>query len=181
MNYEAIATWSQVISSFAFLGVLVYLWTKFIQPAVLTAQENANRRIAEAERHRDEAKAALETLGNEIAGAKRDAGAIVARADEQARHEHTRTLEETREAGQRALRNAQGELERARAAARERLRTDLLDRALAIAHGEAQRCVDDNVNGQLVHRFITALERGPSTSLRAVYPERSRRAQDDKN
>jgi F-type H+-transporting ATPase subunit b len=160
MNYEAIATWSQVISSFAFLAVLVYMWIKFIQPAVLAAQTNANRSIAEAERHRDEAKAALDLLSNEISGAKRDAGAIISRADEQAVHERTRSLEETREAGERALHNAQGELDRARAAAREQLRTDLLDRALAIAHGEAQRRVDDNVNGQLVQRFVTSLERG---------------------
>lgn len=68
MNYDLIATWSQVISAVIFMGVLVWLWMKFIQPAVLSAQENANRKIAQAERHRDESKAALETLDRENRG-----------------------------------------------------------------------------------------------------------------
>jgi F0F1-type ATP synthase membrane subunit b/b' len=160
MNYDAIATWSQVISSLLFLVVLVYLWMRFIAPAVIAAQENANRRIAEAERHRDEAKAALDTLSEAIEGAKRDAKAIVVRADDQASHESRVSLDDVRAAGERSLRNAEGELDRARAAARETLRTELLDRALDIAHGEAKRRVDASLNTQLVNHFLTSLEHG---------------------
>jgi F-type H+-transporting ATPase subunit b len=160
MNYDAIATWSQVISSLLFLVVLVYLWIRFIAPAVLAAQENANRRIAETERHRDEAKAALEILSEAIEGAKRDAKAIVVRAEDQASHESQVALDDARGAGERALRNAEGELDRARTAARETLRTELLDRALEIAHGEAKRRVDAGVNTQLVNHFLASLERG---------------------
>jgi len=66
MNYQSIAQWSQVASSVLFLGVLVWLWIRYIQPAVLAAQAAQNARIAEAERHRDEAKAALDGLQREI-------------------------------------------------------------------------------------------------------------------
>ena len=53
MNYQAIAEWSQVVSALLFLGVLLWMWIKFIQPAVLAAQVAQNARINEAERHRD--------------------------------------------------------------------------------------------------------------------------------
>jgi len=160
VNYEEIAKWSQIISALFFYAVIVWLWIKFISPALQTAQTNKNKQIAEAERHRDEAKAALEALRHEIEGAKHDAGLIRARADEQARREASTIVEESREAGERALRNAQGELDRARAAARVGLRTEFVDKALALARADAQRKVDASINTQLVDRFAAALERG---------------------
>jgi len=156
--YINVAVWSQVVSSILFLAVLVWLWVRFIQPAVLTAQDNSNKQIAEAERHRDEAKATLEMLGGEIDGAKRDADLMKARAASQAEREYAASVAEATEAGDRALRNAGGELDRARASASDQLRVELLDRALAEARVEAQRRVDARVNGVLVDRFIAGLE-----------------------
>lgn len=160
MNYEEIAKWSQVLSALFFYVVIVWLWLKFISPALKDAQTNKNKQIAEAERHRDEAKAALEALRHEIEGAKHDAGLIRSRADEQARREASTIVEESREAGERALRNAQGELDRARAAARVGLRTEFVDKALALARADAATRVDSSINTQLVDRFASALERG---------------------
>ena len=57
--YIKIAIWSQVVSSIIFLGVLAYMWFRWILPVVMAAQERSNRQIAEAERHRDEVKGAL--------------------------------------------------------------------------------------------------------------------------
>ena len=51
--YVQIAVWSQVVSALLFMGVLVWLWFKFIQPAILGAQDRQNKQIAQAERHRD--------------------------------------------------------------------------------------------------------------------------------
>jgi F-type H+-transporting ATPase subunit b len=160
VNYEEIAKWSQIISALFFYAVIAWLWFKFISPALQTAQASKNKQIAEAERHRDEAKAALEALRHEIEGAKHDAGLIRARADEQARREASTIVEESREAGERALRNAQGELDRARAAARAGLRTEFVDKALALARADAERKVDASLDTQLVDRFAAALERG---------------------
>ena len=39
MNYEEIAKWSDIVSAILFLAVMVWLWTKYIAPAVLAAQE----------------------------------------------------------------------------------------------------------------------------------------------
>lgn len=160
MNYTQIAEYSQIASAVLFVVVMVWIWIKFIQPAVLNAQQNANAQIAEAERHRDEAKAALDSLQGEVASAQRDAAAIRERCDVQAQTEREATLREAREAGERSVRNAQGELARARAAAREQLRDELLNQALKLARTQAAERVDERVNAQLVGSFLSSIARG---------------------
>ena len=158
MNYEQVAVWSQVISAVLFIVVMVWVWGKFIQPAVLAAQENHNKQLAESERHRDEAKASLEALRGEIAGAQRDAELIRARAAEQGAREKDATIAEARDAGERAVRNAAGELDRARLAARDQLRVELLERALQAAQTKAAQRVDGAVNAKLVNTFVSSIE-----------------------
>lgn len=160
MDYVEIAKWSDIISALLFLAVMVWLWNRYIAPAVLSAQENTNRQLAEAERHRDEAKAALEMLRTEIDGAKRDAQRIRQRAVEQSEHESATTIADAKEAGERALRGANGELERARAEARDRFRDELAEKALNLAHVDAERRVDTALNARLVDRFVASLDRG---------------------
>lgn len=160
MNYDEIAKWSQVISALVFYAVLVWMWFKFLAPALKTAQTNQNKVISEAERHRDEAKNALETLRGEIEGARHDAKLIRARADEQARDEASAIVTEARTAGDRALRNAQGEITRARAEGRDALRAAFAEKALELARQDAQRRVDGSMNVQLVNAFTASLEHG---------------------
>jgi F0F1-type ATP synthase membrane subunit b/b' len=139
---------------------LIWLWFKFLQPAILSAQDRHNKQIAEAERHRDEAKASLDLLHDEIDGAARDAQSIQERADAQAVREYEATVAEAREAGERAARDAQAEFGRALVAARDRLKIELLDKALAHARDEAARRVDAPANTRIVEEFVTSLERG---------------------
>jgi F0F1-type ATP synthase membrane subunit b/b' len=162
MNYVAIAEYSQIASAVLFVIAMVWIWMKFIQPAVVTAQQNANAQLAEAERHRDEAKAQLESLQGEIGNAQRDAAAIKQRVQSQAKAECEAMVDEARRAGERAIANAQGELARARVSARERLRDELLDKALTMARSQAEQRVDANVNSQLVGAFLSSLEHGGS-------------------
>jgi F0F1-type ATP synthase membrane subunit b/b' len=159
MNYFEVSKWSEIISSLLFIAVMVIIWVKLIQPAVLAAQEAHNKVIAEAERHRDEAKAALDALHQEIDGAKHDAEMIRKRAQEQASHETVASIAEARESGERALHSAQGELARARAAASEALRGELLELAFAKAGRDAEKRVDTSTNTRLVDRFVSQLER----------------------
>ena len=84
--YLNIAIWSQVISSIVFIAALVLMWVRFIMPVVLAAQERSNRQIADAERHRDEVKGALDVLRAEIESARHDAGLIEERAGVRAAH-----------------------------------------------------------------------------------------------
>lgn len=157
MNYELIAEYSQIASAALFVAVMVWVWARFIQPAVLTAQENANAQIAQAERHRDQAKAALDALQGEIEAAERDAEAMKERCVVQARAEHDALLREARDAGERALRSAQGELQRGRAAAGVRFRDELLEKALGAARAQAANRVDDPTDARLLHAFVDSL------------------------
>lgn len=159
MNYEAIAEWSQVASAVLFLAVLVWLWVKFIQPAVLAAQAAQNARVNEAERHRDEAKAALEGLQGEIGLAQQDALAIKDRIAAFVAAEREAILREAREAGERALRDAEGELARARAAARGQLRDEFVEKALGLARETAARRMDAAADKKLATAFVRSLER----------------------
>jgi F0F1-type ATP synthase membrane subunit b/b' len=157
--YVRIALWSQAVSAVLFLAVLVWLWFKYLQPAILAAQERQNKQIAQAERHRDEAKATLDALHGEIDAASADARRIEERAQSQAAREYETAVAQTREAGERAVRGAQAEFARALAAARDRMRIELLEKALARARTEAARQIDDATNARIVDRFAAALER----------------------
>ena len=67
-------------------------------------------------------------------------------------------MQETTEAGERALAEAGLELERARAAAGQRLRDDLVEGALRLARQEAVGRVDAALDARLVDRFAGSLE-----------------------
>lgn len=156
--YIEISIWSQVVSSIVFIGVLVYAWQRWLAPVFLAAQARSNQQIAEAERHRSEAKAALDLLRTEIHTAGHDAELIAQRAKTQAEHERQAAIAETNEAGERALEEAHKELQRARAAAQLRLRADLVAQALQVAREDAMRRVGTAVDARVVERFIDSLE-----------------------
>jgi F-type H+-transporting ATPase subunit b len=157
--YLEIAIWSQVASSIVFIGALVFMWFRWLLPVFLSAQDRSNRAIAEAERHRDEVKAALETLRSEIDSARHDAEFIVQRADDHAQHERQSAIDEVKDAGVRALENAGKEIDRARAAGRARLRADLLGRALRVAREDAARRIGPSLDERLIDTFVGSLER----------------------
>ena len=58
------------------------------------------------------------------------------------------------------MRNAEGELERARLAARDRLRIELIEKALRKARAQASGRVSDAVNTALVETTVADLTRG---------------------
>lgn len=155
--YLEIAVWSQIVSSIVFIGVLVFMWIRWLMPVFLAAQARSNAQIAEAERHRDEVKAALEALRGEIETAHHDATLIEQRAAARADHERQALVEETKEAGERLLQDAGRELERARTAARQQLRDELLERALRIARESAVRKVTEPVDARLVEDLADSL------------------------
>jgi F0F1-type ATP synthase membrane subunit b/b' len=156
--YLEISIWSQVVSSILFIGALVFIWNKWILPVVMAAQARSNAQIAESERHRDEAKGALGVLREEIDSARRDAELIEQRAELHGQRERETILKDATETGERALRDAGGELERARAAAGLRLRDELLEHALKIARHDAAQRVGPALDSRLVERFVGSLE-----------------------
>jgi F-type H+-transporting ATPase subunit b len=160
VNYDAIAFWSQIAGFVLFALALVWAWSKFLTPALTASAKASNERIALAERHREEMYAAVESLRHAIEGAKLDAHAMLARVKERAQHERDAILAEAKDAGERSVRNAEGELARSRMAAREQLREALASKALEIARTSANMRIDMTTNAQIVREFIEQVSRG---------------------
>ncbi len=156
--YEALATWSQVAASAFFLIFLFVLWVRFIAPAVALSQQRKNAELAEAEQRRDAKAADLERACAEVAAADADIRAIRARAETDSKRLHAALLAAAQAEAERLVRNAEGELERARAAARDRLRVELLEAAMRIAREHARR-LDEATDRRLIEGAIEGAER----------------------
>jgi len=158
-TYEAIAVYSQVVASILFIVVLVVIWNRYVAPAVLASQVRKNDELIVAEKRRDEARAEVEKAQANLASADGDVRAIAQRAQGDASRLHDKVLADARTEGEHLMQVAEGELERSRAVARERLRADLLERAIEIARSAATR-VDENTNRRLVGDAVDIAERG---------------------
>ena len=161
--YESLATWSQVFGSIAFIIVLVWLFNRFVTPAVNASQERKNAELLEAEKRRDAAREDVTVAQGERQAADVTAAGIRERATRDAEREHARIVREATDEGERVVRNAQGELGRAREAARDVLRGEILDRALQIAREAATR-VDGATNERLVAGVLAGIERDGSSA-----------------
>lgn len=159
--YEALATGSQIVAAILFIVVLVYLWRRFVAPAVIAGQERKNAELIDAERRRDAAKADIDVAQREAAAADGDVRAITARGASDAVRIRERIVAEAQAESERVVRNAEGELERGRYAARERLRADLIAKAVAIARRAALE-VDDLTNRRLVSEAVDTVDRAGS-------------------
>ncbi len=157
--YEQLAIGSQVVASVLFLVVLVILWNRYVSPAVIASQTRKNTELAESEARRDAARAETEVARGEIARAEDDARTIRARGEADAKRTREAILAAANAEGERLVRNADGELDRGRAAARDRLRTDMLEKAMQIAR-EASLHLDEATNRRLVGEAVDSAERG---------------------
>ncbi|HWT04286.1 MAG TPA: hypothetical protein VN224_00885 [Xanthomonadales bacterium] len=158
--FVQVALWSQVAGSVAFLVVLVLLFRKYMIPAVLANQVARNAQLAETEARRTRIQTEAAHARGEIEAADRDAAEIRNRVARMTEHDRARAVEEAKAEGERLVRNAEGELERARLAARDRLRIELIEKALAKARAQAPGRVSDAVNKALVEATVDDLARG---------------------
>ena len=158
--FEAVALWSQVLGAVVFLIVLILLFRKYLIPAVEANEKARNAEIAEAEARRERVRAEAAAARGEVEGAQRDAAEIRARVDAVVKREHDHLVAEARADGERMVRNAEGELERARMAARDRLRIELIEKALLQARAQAPGRVDERTNTRLVNETVDDLSRG---------------------
>ena len=158
--FEHVALWSQVAGSVAFLLVLILLFRKYLIPAVIANQAARNAQLAEAEARRTRIQTEAAQARGEIEAADRDAAEIRNRVARVTQRDRARALDEAKAEGERLVRNAEGELERARLAARDRLRIELIEKALAKARAQASGRVSDSVNKALVDATVDDLARG---------------------
>lgn len=158
--FVQVALWSQVAGSVAFLIVLILMFRKYMIPAVLANQAARNAELAASEARRKRVQAEAAEARGEIEAADRDAAEIRNRVARATEHDRAHALDEANAEGARLVRNAEGELERARLAARDRLRIELIEKALAKARAQASARVSDAVNKSLVDATVDDLARG---------------------
>jgi len=164
-KFEEIAKWSQIVCAIVFLLFLIWAIRKYIGPAIDAATKARNAELAAAEKHRDAVQAAVAVARGEVEAADRDALSIVSRAKSDAVREREDILAAAKADGERVVRNAEGELERARMAARASLREEFVRKALASARTAAAARVDATMNSQLVGTTIDSVERERAGAL----------------
>jgi F-type H+-transporting ATPase subunit b len=158
--FVQVALWSQVAGSVAFLIVLILLFRKYLIPAVQANQKARNAQLAEAEARRTRIQTEAAHARGEIEAADRDAVEIRSRIERVGKRDRAHAVDEAKAEGERLVRSAEGELERARIAARDRLRIELIEKALAKARAEAPRRVSDAVDKTLVETTVDDIARG---------------------
>lgn len=152
--FEQVALWSQVAGAVAFLLVLVLLFRKYLIPAVAANQVARNAEITAAEARLARMKSDASKARAEVEAADRDATEIRSRIPQVVARERDHALAEANAEGDRLIRNAEGELERGRLIARDRLRVEFIEKALGRARTDAVGRVDDALNAMLVKRTV---------------------------
>lgn len=160
MNYETIAQYSEIIGGFAFLIVSIVLFRKFVLPAVRAGEISRNSDLVNTEHRRAELRDEVAAARGEVEAADRDAQAILARAETDARHEHETIIDDARREGLRLVHNARGELDRGRIAGRDKLRIEFIEQALNRARVLAADQLSDASNTELVAKTVDDLTIG---------------------
>jgi len=160
LNYEVIAQYSEIIGGFAFIIVLIWLFRKFALPAVRAGEISRNSDLVNTEHRRDQLREEVAAARAEVEAADRDALAILARAETDARHEHDSIISDARREGLRLVQNARGELDRGRIAGREGLRIEFVEKALDRARELATQQLTPDADTRLVNKTVDELTAG---------------------
>jgi F0F1-type ATP synthase membrane subunit b/b' len=160
MNYETIAQYSEIIGGFAFLIVSIWLFRKFVLPAIRAGEISRNSDLVNTEHRREELRDEVAEARAEIEAADRDVQAILARAETDARHEHETILADARREGLRLVHNARSELDRGRIAGRDKLRIEFIEQALNRARALAAEQLSHADDAKLVAKTVDDLTIG---------------------
>ena len=160
MSLETLAQWSQIAGAVIFVILAVVLWNKYLSPAVKSYTASRNAELQQTEERRERLKREADEAVAAVAAAERDASEIRGRVDGEAGRDRAKALAEADAEAARIVRNAEGELERARLAARDRLRIEFIEKALARAREEAPRRISGAVDEKLVESTVADLTRG---------------------
>ena len=160
MNLQMLAVYSQIAGAVIFVILLVWLYNKFMAPAIATYTANKNAEIREQEQRRERMRHDVGEAQGEVSRAEDDVREIRARAEVARTREREAALASAQAEAGRIVRNAEGELERARLAARDRLRIEFIEKALAQARTQAAQRIDDAANVKLVEATVNDLAQG---------------------
>jgi F0F1-type ATP synthase membrane subunit b/b' len=158
--YESLAQWSEVVGGFAFVVVAVVLFRRFVLPAVRAGQAAKNHELIAAEQRRERLRAEAAQARAEVEAAEREALAIVERGRTDALRERDRIIAEAHAEAHHLLRNAEGELARARFSARDHLRIEFIEQALQRARTLAAERIDERTDARLIAKTVDDLTAG---------------------
>jgi F0F1-type ATP synthase membrane subunit b/b' len=157
---EYLAMWSQIAAAVLFLVLAVVIYNRYMAPGVRKYTAAKNAEIREAESHRERMRADYAAAQAERERAESDAREIRNRLQVLVKREREHATALARAEAERMVRNAHGELERQRLAARDRLRVEFIEKALAKAREDAAQRVDGSTNERLVAATVNDLTRG---------------------
>jgi F-type H+-transporting ATPase subunit b len=163
-QYEAIAVWSEILASVLFIIAMIWIFAKWVRPAVIAAEAKKNADLLTAEHQRNEARDEVSNAQRRLAEANAEVESIQARARADGQRERDRILADARVEGERVVHNANGELARGRVASRESYRDELLRDALRIATERAGREIDETANFGIVKRVLDAVDANVSAA-----------------
>lgn len=147
-------TWAVFITLF-------FLLKKFAWPAILSATEARERKIAdqlaEAEKMNADAAASLEEHKKLVAGSKEAAQTMLADARNLAGKEREQILARTREEQENILERAKREIGAERDRAMTELRKEAVELSLAAASKLIEKNLDDEANRKLVGDYLDSL------------------------
>ena len=160
MSLETLAQWSQIAGAVVFVIAIVLIWNKYIAPGVKAYQASKNAELADTEARREHIRADVVAARAEVERADEDCREILSRVDLVVHRERDKAIEEAQADAERIVRNAEGELERARLSARDKLRIEFIEKALQQARVQAAQRIDDAANVKLVEATVNDLARG---------------------
>jgi F-type H+-transporting ATPase subunit delta len=145
---------AKLIDFIIFITAIVWVYNRYVQPALVRYQESQNRIVADAVAYRDRSDGAVAAANTAIDQAKLDAGRMVNVGDAQAARLIEAEIAAAKEHAQRIGMHASGELERERY----RVRRELLEETVESAHTKAQELakqeIDTHKQWSLVERLI---------------------------
>ncbi|HXN08650.1 MAG TPA: hypothetical protein VN860_03220 [Candidatus Acidoferrales bacterium] len=150
---------AKVVDFVIFVAAIVWVFNKYLAPALVAFQQTQNKLVADAQLHRERAELAIAQAQQAIEQAKVDAVRMVAVGKAQA----AKLIEDERAAAlehaKRIVAHASGELERERYRVRRELLEETVEQAHAKARELARHEIDASKQQTLVERMMADLER----------------------
>ena len=162
MNLAMLAVISQIVGALLFVVLAVVLARKYLVGAIAAYTAAKNAEVRESELRREHMLADVQAAQGEVGTAELDATEIESRGQAMAVRERAAALDAARHEAERLVHNAEGELERARLAARDRLRIEIIEHALRQARAQAPSRVDAATHRALIDETVRDLVRGAS-------------------
>lgn len=141
--------------------VLIWFTMKFVWPHIIKAMQEREKRIADglaaADRGQHELELAQHKAADQLRDAKIHAAEILEQANKRANQIIEEAKERAREEGERLLTIARSDIDQEMQSARQQLRTEVADLAIASAERILTRSVDAGLQRDLIAKLITEI------------------------